>query len=56
LASFRWVRNLVGYRPHIGRRVVIQLDLLVGALVLPAGRSIPFEVTIGTILARIDYA
>jgi hypothetical protein len=37
-------------------RVAIKLDLWVRALVLPAGRSIPFEVTTGTILARIDYA
>jgi hypothetical protein len=49
------MRNLVRYRGHIGHRVAIKLDLWVRALVLPAGRWMPFEVT-GTILARIRYA
>jgi len=41
---------------HVGHRVAIKLDLRVRVLVLPAGRSIPFEFTTGTILARIRYA
>jgi len=41
---------------HIADRVAIKLDLWVRALVLPAGRWMPFEITTGTILARIHYA
>ena len=56
LASFRCDAEFGRLSGHIGHRVAIKLDLRVRVLVLPAGRSIPFEFTTGTILARIRYA